>query len=106
MHVLGYMFLRMHLWDKAEKTFLAILANSPDGSPCRLSQVALAAAYLEQNEYKKALVYINEALENIPISSKNAILLLMKAKALWFENRQEEARQIVDEYVYLVAPKG
>ncbi len=106
LHILGYLFLRMNLWDKAERTFKAILAISDKDQNYYTAQIALAAVCLEKHEYKQALEYLNSALEYIPISSKNASIHLMRAKALWFEERHDEAKNAIDEYTYLISSKG
>ncbi len=106
LEVLAYLFLRMNLWDKAERTYLTLLELTKNEKPNYNSLIALSSIYIEKKEYNKALQYINEALQFIPISSKNASAYLLKAKALWLENRYEEAKQAVEEFTYLISPKG
>lgn len=100
LHVLGYLFLRMGLWDKAERTFTALVALSKD-SPCSLSYAALAAIALEKKDGKKAVQFLHIAMQDLAISSRNAGFHLMRAKALWLEERHDEAKLALNEYLYI-----
>lgn len=105
LQVLGYLFLRMELWDKAEHTFNALIALHSKGNPCSLSHAALASIALEKKDGKNAMQHLHIAMKNLAISSKNATFHLMKAKALWFEERHDEAKLAIDEYLYIMGNK-
>ena len=102
LQVLGYLFFRMGLWDKAEHTFNALISlNSNEGS-CPLSHAALAAIALERKNGSSAMQHLESAMKNVPISSKNAAFHLMRAKALWLEERNDEAKLAIEEYIYII----
>ena len=105
LHVLGYLFLRMGLWDKAEHTFNTLIALRPKGNPCSLSHAALAAIFLEKKDGENAMQHLHIAMKDLAISSKNATFHLMKAKALWLEERHDEAKLAIDEYLYIMGNK-
>lgn len=106
LYVLGYLFLRMNFWEKAKETFEAIVSIEAGNKNCNRAYIALASIALEEHNGKEALRYLHFVMENTPISSKNSALYLMKAKALWFEKRQGEVENVINEYLYLMEHKG
>ena len=99
LHVLGYLLLRMGLYDRAGRVYAALVAD-PDQVD-RLAHAGLAATELERGEGRTALEQLHAAMSGGALSSRQAALHLMKARALWMEGRKDEARAAVDEYLYL-----
>ena len=102
LEVLAYLYLRMNLWDKAKRTYKALIAQAKGKGINPKVYIALASIALEENNGKEALKCLTNATNNMTVSSKNAVIFLMKAKALWLEDRKDEAKNAVYEYLYLV----
>ncbi len=105
LHVLAYLFLRMGFLDKAERTYKAIIAMNKNNPVQARIYMALAYISLEKKASREALQYIHLAMQDMPISSKNAIVYLLRAKALKIEGRNEEAQKAIDEYTYHLASR-
>ena len=61
----------------------------------------LAAVELELGNPKKTLGHLAALFRGWEMSTREAALLLLKAKALWLENREEESRHAVEQYLSL-----
>ena len=101
LHVLAYMMLRMGQEARAGRIYAALAALAPEQGPDRLALEGLAALAISRGNGAKALEYLRGARGGRVLSSRQAVLHLMKAQALWLEGRREEARAALDEYLFL-----
>ena len=76
--VLGYLFLRMGQFARAKKLFAALLALEHGGG---------------------ALEHIDRIVGAAPLSSRDAALHLLKARALWLTGRTDEAKNAVNAWI-------
>lgn len=109
LRVLGYLFLRMGRIDSAHRTFSSLAAALPhDVTAQERSWVErnLAAVALEENDINAALNHLNNAMRGITMTTSDAALYLMKARALWRQGRHEEARQALNTYMHLAGAKA
>ncbi len=98
LHVLAYLFLRMGFWDKAERAYKSLVATSEHVQP--RVYMALAFIALEKNDSRNALHFLHLAMQDLVISSNNAVIFLLRAKALKMEGRGEEAQNAIAQYAY------
>lgn len=101
LHVLAYMMLRMGQIERAGRLYDALVHLAPEGSPDRLALAGAAAAAIGEENGAKALEALRGAMGGAALSSRKAVLHLMKAQALWLEGRREEARASLNEYLFL-----
>ena len=101
LHVLAYMMLRMGQEKRAERIYAALVRLASPESPDRLVLAGTAAVAISEGEGAKALEALRGAMSGGPLSSRQAVLHLMKAQAFWLEGRKEEARAALDEYLFL-----
>ncbi|WP_273523454.1 hypothetical protein [Mailhella massiliensis] len=101
LHVLAYMMLRMGQQERAGRIYAALAALAPGHEPDRLALEGLAALAIAEGRGAKALEYLRGAMGGRVLSSRQAVLHLMKAQALWLEGRREEARASLDEYLFI-----
>ncbi|UQZ90968.1 hypothetical protein C4J81_17800 [Deltaproteobacteria bacterium Smac51] len=92
---LGFLYWRLGYFDRVERLFKALLAVRPDDAE---SLKLLAAAQLEQARFADALASLDK-LGHKPRPSGEAVIWLMRAKALWGLGREAEAGAAVDEYL-------
>ena len=103
--VLGAIYLRLGFFERAARLFQALFALAPEDAGIARS---LAAALLENGEAEAAL----ERLAAPPLSadsadaaaSRDPVLLLLKARALWRLQKNEEAFSVMDAYLAGAAP--
>ena len=81
LQVLGHLFLRMGQFQRARKLALALLALDPADLWARR---CLAVAWLEAGG---------------PPASRDAVLQLLRARALWQAQRPDEARNALNAYL-------
>lgn len=98
LNVLGYLFLRMGQFDRAERIFSALAALDPDDL---WAQRNLAAIAVHDGNGASALRHLQAVMGGQSLSSRDAALHLLRAKALWLEGRKDEARRAVDEFMHL-----
>ncbi len=98
LNVLGYLFLRMGQFERAGRVFSALLALDPKD---RWARRNLAAIAVQAGDGAAALAHLQEGLEPGALSSRDAALHLIRARALWLEGRREEARNAVHEFIHL-----
>jgi tetratricopeptide (TPR) repeat protein len=97
LRVLGFLYLRLGFADRAARLFQALLALSPDDAEAALS---LAAALLENGKAEAALNLLEAPLLAAhSANSANPVFLLLKARALWRLQRNEEAFLVMDRYL-------
>lgn len=101
LHVLAYMMLRMGQQDRAGRIYAALAALAPQNAPDRLALAGLAAVAISAGDGAGALEALRSAMSGAALSSRQAVLHLMKAQAFWLEGRREEARASLDEYLFL-----
>ncbi len=101
LHVLAYMMLRMGQNERAGRLYAALAHLAPEGNPDRLALAGTAAVAIGEGNGAKALEALRGAMGGATLSSRKAVLHLMKAQALWLEGRREEARAALDEYFFL-----
>lgn len=106
--VLGYLHFRMGRNDAAKRIFTAILAASPDEVDhlSRQSHALLAAVAIEDGKGEAALRHLHAAMDGVLLSSREAVLHLLRARALWLLERRDEARDAVQSYMFLVGNTG
>ena len=102
LHVLAYMMLRMGQEERAARIYAALEALAPQEAPDRQALAGAAAVAIRAGNGAKALESLRKAMNGATLSSRNAVLHLMKAQAFWLEGRREEARAALDEYLFLV----
>lgn len=88
LHVLGHLFLRMGRFAQARKLFAALVALD-DGD--RQARASLAAACLSLGEGAEALKHVDMAIAAGPLSTREAALHLIRARALALCGRGAEA---------------
>lgn len=98
LNVLGYLFLRMGQFERAKRVFSALAALEPDDKWARRN---LAAICVQEGDGASALRHLHAAQEGEPLSSRDAALHLLRAKALWLEERTDEARRAIDEFMHM-----
>lgn len=109
--ILGYMYLRMGELERAGRLFAALIAVSGErtgssGTPGldfldRLAHASMAMVDLERDDPGAALDNLHKAMDGRVLSSREAALHLLRARALWRQDRREEARQAVDAFIGL-----
>ena len=107
LRVLAYLFFRMGHMERAKRVFAALAALAEPKCPDLQASIGLAAVALEQGRGKEALEHLRSVMENGTfkdrgLSSKEAVLYLMRAQALWMEGRREEAQDMVETYLHLM----
>lgn len=95
LRVLGFLYLRLGFADRAARLFRALLALLPEDAEATLS---LVVALLENGDAEAALDLLAAPFDD----SANPILLLLKARALWRLQRNEEAFRVMDRYLSTV----
>jgi tetratricopeptide (TPR) repeat protein len=95
LRVLGFLYLRLGFSDRAARLFQALFALSPDDAEVARS---LAAALLENGEAAETLKLLEAPLLRAG-SAADPILLLLKARALWRLQKNEEAFLVMDAYL-------
>lgn len=96
LHVLGHLFLRMGRFVQARKLFAALLAL--DGGD-RQARASLAAACLSLGEGAEALKHADLAIGAGPLSTRDAALHLIRARALSLCGRGAEAAAAVEAWL-------
>ncbi len=109
--ILGYMYLRMGELERAGRLFAALIAlagerDGNSGAPIldsldRLAHASMAAVDLERDDPGAALDNLHKAMDGRVLSSREAALHLLRARALWRQDRHDEARQAVDAFIGL-----
>lgn len=102
--VLAFLFFRMGMDDKALRVYEALSELSEPGSADRrFARAGEAALLIEAGHGEAALAALREALPTSAavLSTKDAGLLLLKARALWLADRKAEAEVVRDEYLHL-----
>jgi hypothetical protein len=95
--VLGFLYLRLGIADRAARLFQALLALFPEDAEAALS---LAAALLENGDAEAALDLLETPLLAAePASSAPPAFLLLKARTLWRLQKKEEAFLVMDRYL-------
>lgn len=102
LHVLGYMLFRMGLFERSERVYKTLVKVAPQDAPDTLAHAALAAIAVQKNDGANALKELRFVLDGGVISDKKTPYLLMKAQAFWILERKDEAKSVIDEYLYLV----
>lgn len=101
LHVLAYMMLRMGQEERAGRIYDALAGLASPENPDRLALAGTAAVAISEGRGAKALEALRGAMGGAALSSRQAVLHLMKAQAFWLEGRKEEARAALDEYLFL-----
>ncbi len=109
--ILGYMYLRMGELERAGRLFAALIALAGErvgnsgastlDSLDRLAHASMAAVDLERDDPGAALDNLHKAMGARVLSSREAALHLLRARALWRQDRYDEARQAVDAFLGL-----
>jgi predicted Zn-dependent protease len=86
--VLGFLYLRLGHWDRAERLFKALAALRPGDVQTAAS---LAAAALGRGDWAAALERVEKILAGRAPAASDTYLHLMKAQALWRLGRTGEA---------------
>ncbi len=103
--VLAYLMFRMGREESAERLYKGLLALSENSRADADARAGLAAIAIEKGDGAAALAYLAPVLKNAALSSVQAVLLLLKAQALWLEKREAEARAALNDYLLLSAGK-
>ncbi|MDR3175521.1 MAG: tetratricopeptide repeat protein [Desulfovibrio sp.] len=103
LNVLGYLFLRMGQFERAKRVFSALSALDPDDMWARRN---LAAIDVHDGDGASALRHLQASTGGEPLSSRDAALHLLRARALWLEGRKDEARRAVDAFTSLAGKGG
>jgi tetratricopeptide (TPR) repeat protein len=101
--VLGFLYLRLGFFDRATRLFRALSALLPEDAEAALS---LAAALLENGDAAEALSLLDApSLADDPAglaasgNRAGPAFLLLKARALWRLQKNEEALAVMDRYL-------
>ena len=90
--VLAFLFFRMGMEERAKRVYAALAELSePGSSDYRFAMSGLAAVAVEMGDGQEALAHVKEAMKGAPLSSREVTLHLLKAQALWLQDRKEEA---------------
>ncbi len=96
--VLGFLYLRLGDWERAERLFKALAAIRPgDGT----GAASLAAAALGRGDWAAALEYLDR-----PEAGVGSHLRLMTAQALRGLGRAGEAEAVMAEYLAAASAPG
>lgn len=105
------MYLRMGELERAGRLFAALIALAGEragdsgtqvlDSLDRLAHASMAAVDLERDDPGAALDNLHKAMDGRVLSSREAALHLLRARALWRQDRRGEARQAVDAFIGL-----
>lgn len=101
LHVLGYLYFRMGFFDKAEHLFMAVLILTHNMPYDKNIFALLASIAISQKNGKQALDYLQYVFDGSLITGKKIIYYLLKAQALWLEQRYDEAKHILHEYLVI-----
>ena len=95
--VLAFLFFRMGMDDRARRVYEALAELSKPGTgDRRFAKAGIAAVAVEG-----ALAALREAMAGGALSTKDASLYLLKARALWLLDRKTEAESARDQFLYL-----
>jgi tetratricopeptide (TPR) repeat protein len=94
LRVLGFLYLRLGFADRAARLFQALLVLLPEDVEATLS---LSAALLENGNAEAALNLLEAPL--LAADPADPIRLLLKARALWRLQRNEEAFLVMNRYL-------
>lgn len=100
--VLGFLYLRIGHWDRAERLFKALCAVRPTDLQAAAS---LAAAALGRGDWALALERVEKSLAGRAPSAADNHLRLMKAQALWHLGRTGEAGDEAARYLADSGPR-
>lgn len=99
LHILGYLYFRMGLYEKAERLLKALLIVT-ENHPQEPNVFALLAAIsIMQKNGTLALEYLENVFDGNVLTGKKVIYYLLKAQALYLENRIDEAKNMLDMYL-------
>lgn len=99
LHILGYLYFRMGLYEKAERILKALLAVT-ENNPYDSSVFALLASIcILQKNGSEALSCLENVFDTNVLTGRKVIYYLLKAQALFLENRNDEARNMLDMYL-------
>lgn len=99
LHVLGYLYFRMGLYDKAANLLKSLLIMT-ENVPYDKSIFALTACIeILRKNGKSALEYLENVFDGSVFAGKKACYYLLRAQALFLEQRQDEARNMLDMYL-------
>lgn len=99
LHILGYLYFRMGLYEKAERILKALL-EVVENSPYDTSVFALLASVcILQKNGAAALSCLENVFDGNVLTGRKVIYYLLKAQALYLENRSDEARNMLDMYL-------
>lgn len=100
--VLAFLLFRMGQEERARRIYEGIAELSEPGSAdWRLARAGEAAVAVETGNGTAALAALRDAMKGAPLSTREAPLWLLKARALWLQERREEAIAARDEFLYL-----
>lgn len=100
--VLAFLFFRMGMDDRARRVYEALAELSKPGTgDRRFAKAGIAAVAVESGDGEGALAALREAMAGGALSTKDASLYLLKARALWLLDRKTEAESVRDQFLYL-----
>ena len=100
--VLAFLFFRMGMDDRARRVYEALAELSKPGTgDRRFAKAGIAAVAVESVDGEGALAALREAMAGGALSTKDASLYLLKARALWLLDRKTEAESVRDQFLYL-----
>ncbi|SIO28355.1 type III secretion apparatus assembly chaperone SctY [Halodesulfovibrio marinisediminis] len=97
--VLGYTYLRVGQFDKAERIFQGLASLFSNDLKLRRYLAYIATA---KGDPASALSLLSECIDPVMMRSDDAPLLLIQAKALWGLGRQSESKDVFERYLLLV----
>lgn len=102
LHILGYLYFRMGLYEKAERLLKALLIVTENNPQERSVFALLAAVSIMQKKGAAALEYLENVFDGNVLTGRKVIYYLLKAQALFLENRSDEARNMLDMYLLYI----
>lgn len=104
--VLAFLFFRMGMDERAGRIYEALAELSDAGSPDRrFAKTGEAAVKLELGKAEAALDALREAIPDGTPSSRDAILYLLKSRALAMAHRHSESLEALEQFDYLTGKK-
>lgn len=99
LHILGYLYFRMGLYEKAERLLKALLVVTENNPHDRSVFALLASICILQKKGSPALEYLENVFDSNVLTGKKVIYYLLKAQALFLEERNDEAKNMWDMYL-------
>ena len=100
--VLAFLMFRLGRETSARRYYKALTVLCDRNSPeYRQAMAGLASVAIETNDAPAAQEALKSIMKTGAISTKESALHLLKAQALWLQDRKLEAQNACEEYMFL-----